>query len=77
MVRLFGASYPARGGCKVSSSVRDALLGGWLAWTVAGPVTEANPAAGAAMAAGLAMSMIVWGGFVSRPPILRQPRGTR
>jgi hypothetical protein len=48
-----------------------ALFAGVVAWTVASPVTEAAPLASAAIAAGLALSMIAWGGLVARSALLR------
>jgi hypothetical protein len=59
---------------RVMIALPAALLGGVLAWAVAGPVTEATPVASAAAAAGLALSMILWGGLVARPAVLRQVR---
>lgn len=48
-----------------------ALLGGLLAFAVAGLLTGGPPLASAATAAGLALSMVAWGGLVARPAVLR------
>ncbi len=48
-----------------------ALLGGLLAFAVAGPLTGGPPLASATIAAGLALSMVAWGGLVARPAVLR------
>ncbi len=59
---------------RIMIALPAALLGGMFAWAVAGPVTEATPGSSAAVATGLALSMIAWGGFVARPEVLGRAR---
>jgi hypothetical protein len=58
-------------------AIPAALLGGLLAFAVSGPLTGGPPLASAAIAAGLALSMVVWGGLVARPALLRGAHARR
>jgi hypothetical protein len=56
---------------RASIALPAALFAGTLAFVVATPVTEAAPLVSATIAAGLALSMVAWGGLVARPALLR------